>query len=502
MQAAQLSSRQRGDFQTPEELARLVWSTLESAQYDLIIEPTFGTGAFLRTCPPEVSATVLGWEIHREYYESTKQLLRKDPACSSFRLFHSDVFTARPSDINSQSTSRVLVIGNPPWVTNSEQSSLGGQNTGTKRNLKELSGLDALTGKANFDISEAIILHLVELLADVRLAQFAFLGKFTVLRNLMRFLRVKRNVGCFAFHRINASRYFGASVDAGLIKFQVGTSVNPSSNCVVLDGISGSFEREIGFVDSGLVYDLKAYRETLFHERSCHPAYLWRQGVKHDLSAVFELTEIDGTLRNQLGDPVDVEREVLHRLYKSSDIFNGREPRYLIPIYQRDLKDDLDDLPQRYPRLYAYLQQHREKFMARKSSIYRNKNPFALFGIGGYTYAPYKIAIGGLYSEPNFRLLSKGTYPAIIDDTSYALTSNEADEAEYLLAVLNLESSRKFLKSISYSGDKRRFSKEVLGRLNIPHYSEVPPEVRNDLSNQERLTGWLKERDKEQKLFE
>jgi hypothetical protein len=501
MQAAQLSSRQRGDFQTPDELARLVWSTLDASQYDLIIEPTFGTGAFIKTRPAEVKGTVLGWEIHSEYYESTKRLLEEALSSSSIKLFHRDVFKVRPSDIPSQSSSKVLFIGNPPWVTNSEQSTLGGHNTGTKRNLKALSGLDALTGKANFDISEAIVLHFVELLANVRLAHFAFLGKFTVLRNLMRFLRVKRNVGGFEFHRINAARYFGASVDAGLIKFEVGTSAEASSQCVLFNEIGGASEREIGFVGDGLVYDLESYRETSFHERSTDPVYVWRQGVKHDLSDIFELTETDGTFRTRLGEVVDVEHEILYRLYKSSDIFNGREPRFFVPIYQRDLKDDLEDLPQRYPRLYAYLSKHRQRLSARKSSIYRDKSPFVMFGIGDYTRAPYKVAVGGLYSEPNFRLISPDIYPAVIDDTSYALTANDHAEAKYLLAVVSLESSKKFLKSISYSGDKRRFSKDILSRLNIPHYSEVPAEIRENLSDQARLTRWLRDNDTRRRLF-
>ncbi len=497
----QLSHRQRGDFQTPQALASLVWKTLDPSQFDLIIEPTFGTGAFLRTLPETSRGMVLGWEIHQDYYQATKGALNTDPKHNGTKLFQRDVFEIRSSDIPAGQLSTVLVIGNPPWVTNAEQSALGGQNTGTKRNLKGLSGLEAKTGKANFDISEGIILHLVDLLRDIRLVQFAFLGKFTVLRNLMRFLRSNRNVGGFEFHRIDALEHFGAAVDAGLIKFQVGSSVRLGTECRIFASIAGPVESEVELVSGGFVYDTAAYRRNAFVERFSSPVYIWRQGIKHDLGDILELTEAAGSLVNRLGEKVEVESETLYHLHKSSDIFHGRSARFLIPIYQRDLKDTLEDLPQRYPLLYSYLLRHQPAFANRKSSIYRNKNPFAVFGIGDYTHASYKIAVGGLYSEPVFRLLQPGRYPVAVDDTSYAISTNEYELAQYIFAVLNLKSSREFLKSISYRGDKRTFSKEVLSRVWIPPFSELPEVVRTNLNDAERLTDWLFQYKQSAKLF-
>jgi hypothetical protein len=165
---------------------------------------------------------------------------------------------------------------------------------------------------------------------------------------------------------------------------------------------------------------------------------------------------------------------VLYQLYKSSDIYHGRASRYVIPIYQRDLKDTLEDLPKRYPRLYAYLLKHKKLFAARKSSIYKNRSLFTLFGIGSYTHSFYKIAIGGLYTEPMFRLLRPGPRPVAVDDTCYMLPTNDREEALYLLAILNLDSTKDFLKSISSPTDKRRFSKDVLNRVLIPPFKECP----------------------------
>jgi hypothetical protein len=490
----ELSARQRGDFQTPEELARQVWATIDCSQFDLIIEPTFGLGSFLIT-KPDCSGGVIGWEIDKDYYQSTIEKV------SEAKLVLKDVFTVTSSDVPATPDSSVLVIGNPPWVTNAEQSVLGGRNTGTKQNLKSLNGFDALTGKSNFDISEAIILRFVRILKDCRFVQFAILSKFSVLRNLILFLSDSR-IGNFEYHKIDSARYFDASVDAGLIKFTISDSVH-SHTCKIYKGINGEKVGEIGLINKRLVYDIAAYKRISFMEHRGERSYIWRQGVKHNLKGVLELIETDGKIRNQLGEIIDIEPESLYHLYKSSDIFHGRKSRYVIPIYQHDLKDTLKDLPNRYPKLFTYLSKHKDKFLARKSSIFKNKPMFTIFGIGEYTHSTYKIAIGGMYSDVAFQLLEPGLRPAIVDDTSYILSTNNREEAIYLYAVVSLDCAREFLLSISYESDKRRFSKDVLARLLLPPIKECPQELLSGLvfswsqdksfsaADKEKLKVWL-----------
>ena len=52
----------------------------------------------------------------------------------------------------------LLVLGNFPWVTSSQQGAIGGTNLPAKSNFEGYSGFDAMTGKANFDISEWMLL--------------------------------------------------------------------------------------------------------------------------------------------------------------------------------------------------------------------------------------------------------------------------------------------------------------------------------------------------------
>jgi hypothetical protein len=473
----ELSARQRGDFQTPEELALQVWTTIDCNAFDLIIEPTFGLGSFLTTMP-DCHARVIGWEIDKDYCQST---INKVPGAE---LYIRDVFTVTASDLPVNGDSSVLVIGNPPWVTNAELSLMGGKNTGAKRNLKSLVGLDALTGKSNFDISEAVILQFVRLLQDCKAVQLALLAKFSVLRNLILYLSDSPTIGGFEFHKIDSAKYFGAAADAGLIKFRIGRD-SKSRTCPIYQGINGKKIGEVGLVNKQIIYDLPAYHRTSFMEQKGERTYVWRQGIKHNLKNVLELIESDGKLTNQSGEPADIEPEVLYQFYKSSDIFHGRKSRYVIPVYQRDLKDALEHLPRDYPKLYAYLRKHKEQFSGRKSGIFKNKPVFTVFGIGDYTHLPYKVAIGGLYSEPVFRLYEPSPRPVVVDDTSYMLSTGNYEEAVYLLALLSLSCTREFLLSISHPGDKRRFSKDVLSRVLLPTVAHCPAKIRQAL-----MTSW------------
>lgn len=484
-----LTARQRGDFQTPEALARQVWAMC-SAPYDVVIEPTFGLGAFLTAMPDEVNADVVGWEINEDYYQFThSQLVAQRPA-QNLQLMWGDVFCASASDLNLSSAAAVLVIGNPPWITNAEQGVLGGRNTGRKSNLKALPGFEAMTGKANFDISEAIILHFVQLLRGrCKSVQFALLTKFSVVKNLLAFLTPDAQVGDFEFYKIDAAKHFGASVHAGLLKFKLGHDIASRHQCAIYDAIGGHKIGTLGLVGKQLIYDLQAYQTNSFVSSETRHHYVWRQGIKHDVSKIMELAYTPGGWQNGLGETVDIEAEALYDLYKSSDLYNGHKSRFVIPIYQADLKDSLDDLPQKFPKLYRYLIRHEAAFANRKSSIYRNKPQFSVFGIGDYSHATYKVAISGFYPQPVFRLLEPTCRPVIVDDTAYMIATDDYEEAVYLLAVLSLDCVRDLLLAISDAGDKRRFSKSVLEQVFIPPISECPSSLRTAITE-----AWSKDR--------
>ena len=108
---------------------------------------------------------------------------------------------------------QLLILGNPPWVTNAAVSSLNGSNLPAKRNFQRFRGIEARTGKSNFDISEWMLIELVKALRG-RTATVAMLSKTTTARKLLRFAwQNDGRIASASLHRIDAKQHFGASVD-------------------------------------------------------------------------------------------------------------------------------------------------------------------------------------------------------------------------------------------------------------------------------------------------
>ena len=66
----------------------------------------------------------------------------------------------------------------------------------------------------------------------------------------------------------------------------------------------------------------------------------------------------------------------------------------------------------------------------RGSSIYRSCPPFSIFGIGEYSFAPWKVAISGFYKRLSFVAVAPlDGKPAMLDDTCYFLPCQTAGQA-------------------------------------------------------------------------
>ena len=120
------------------------------------------------------------------------------------------------------------------------------------------------------------------------------------------------------------------------------------------------------------------------------------------------------------------------------------------------------------PRLWGYLQAHSASFSKRRSSIYHGKPPFAIFGIGPYSFAPFKVAIAALYKDPRFRALGpRDGKPMMLDDTCYFLPCSSAPEAAVLTALCNDPIAIAFLRSASFRTAKRPLTKALLQRMDL-----------------------------------
>lgn len=474
-----MSNNEFGDFQTPVELVREILTLLsrDGFPWSRILEPTCGQGSFLQGLveldrpPREVKAL----EIQPDYVEQARQIVV--PPDVEIDVRQADFFQLDLSSERWKSDGPLLVIGNPPWVTNAALGSLGSSNLPEKTNFKQLRGLDALTGKSNFDIAEYIWL---KLMSDLRHESptIGLLCKTSVARNVLKFaqahgLPVRRS----AMYRIDAKRWFGAATDACFFLVDMGSGPSRYEAEVhdSLQNTQGS--TRIGFVNGLLVADMDAYSEVEFLEARTAQME-WRQGIKHDAAPVMELTLDEIGWINQAGEAVDVEDDFVFPLIKAGDVrLTDERPRRAVIVPHRGLGESMEHLPRTAPRLWNYLQLHREVFDRRKSSIYRGKQPFSIFGVGPYSFAPYKVIVSGLHKTPGFIVVGpRDGKPFVCDDTCYMLPFHSAPEAACVATALNHEIARQFLSSIVFWDAKRPITKALLKRISLDALVETIPE--------------------------
>ena len=395
-------------------------------------------------------ARLAGWDINGEYVEKARAALAESGASERSIVLTQDFFdhdwNARISAVDQ----RLLILGNLPWVTNSTVSGLNGSNLPAKENFHRLRGIEARTGKSNFDISEWMLIRLLESLRGMS-ATVAMLCKTATARKLLRFgWRNDGRIETASMYRIDAKKQFMASVDACLLLIQTGS--NGRVEAPVYDHLDAQTpSKTLGLAGEDLVSDIRSYKKLRRFE-GLSP-YQWRSGVKHDCASVMELRRDDGdALRNKLGEQVEVESDYLFPLLKCSDLANGRtEPRRFVLITQTRVGEDTSVISRIAPRTWDYLDSHRLLFDARKSSIYANRIPFALFGIGDYSFTPWKVAISGLHKTPRFVTIGPfQNKPVFFDDASYFLPFESPEEALVVAKILNSSQSLDFISSLIF----------------------------------------------------
>ena len=462
-----------GDWQTPRGLVAEVLARLraDGGRFDRVLEPTCGRGHFLAACRDDLGSGVelLGVEIQPDHAAMARDLIGDRGRIVTADLFRLDL--AR--DLPWTSTGRLLVVGNPPWVTVAALGASGGaaQNPGPARtNARRARGIEALTGGSNFDLAEAVWIKLIrELHADR--PTIALLCKSSVARALLRAVAADHlPIRAATFWRIDAARWFGASVEAGLLRVEIGPGDATVDAIPVYDNLDATEPATAwGLRDGLLVNDLAAYERARFAAGVGPIA--WRQGVKHDATRVMELRpQPGGGWTNGLGEPVAVEFDRVYPWFKATDLARGShpEPRRAVVISQRGLGEDPRDLARTHPRLWAYLETHAAHFLARKSSIYRGRPPFALFGVGPYTFSPFKVAVSGLHKSIRFRAIGPiGGRPPLVDDTCYFLPCPTAEAACTLAAALNGPEAADLLRGLTFLDNKRPITQAVLKRLDL-----------------------------------
>jgi hypothetical protein len=456
-----------GDFQTPGRLATRVIVLIAElfGTPDCVIEPTAGLGAFLKSSVAcwGNSPKYEGYEINRKYVELARNALKQ----YGIEILHRDFFSEDwKANLARSGKSRVLVIGNPPWVTNADLGQLGSKNLPTKTNFQGLRGLDACTGKSNFDIAEWMLIRLIEALPSE--GAIAMLCKTMTARKVLRYFwkTGRGREGTSLFH-IDTKAEFDVAVDACLL-FTTGKRTDERIATIYHDLDTASASTRFGFMDGGLVSDIDAYQAHRYLDGG-PSAYIWRSGVKHDAAKVMEFTRDGHKLTNGFGEVVDLEEHYAFPLLKSSDLGNGRlDIRRAVLVTQRHTSDDTTEIKHKAPKTWQYLMSHADALDRRKSAIYKKRPRFSVFGIGSYSFAPWKIAISGLYKNISFVIVPPcDQRPVMVDDTCYSIPCQSQDEAALLYELLSSGAAQAFLQSLIFTDSKRPITIDVLRRLSF-----------------------------------
>jgi hypothetical protein len=304
---------------------------------------------------------------------------------------------------------------------------------------------------------------------DGRCATMAMLCKTSVARKvLVHAWKNQMSLKNAYVHRIDAPQHFGAAVDACFLV----CCMSPSSHgndCPVYEGLSGTKPAHtFGYRDGQLIADLVLYER--WKHLQGRTGYKWRSGVKHDCTKVMELRKEGTRYRNGLAELVELEGDYLFPMLKSADLVNGskgRPVRFML-VTQRAIGDNTISIKHLAPKTWAYLLEHAEFLNRRASSIYKNRPRFSVFGVGSYSFAPWKVAISGFYKQLAFKIVGKiDGKPVMLDDTSYFVPARSKHEAEYIASLLNSTIANEFFEGFIFWDAKRPITVELLERLDL-----------------------------------
>ena len=483
------NNKEFGDYQTPLCLSSVIVEYIKkelSYIPDVILEPTCGVGSFIKAVNTKFeNSLIIGNEIDKKYVQEVKKIVPENK--NKIIIYNNNYFKWEEKPI-IEKNSKLLVIGNPPWVTNSSMSLLMGDNIPQKSNFKQFKGIDAITGSSNFDISEYIILDLInEYYLNNPL--IVMICKTNVAINVFKHMH-GNNIGAdfIKIKNIDASKSFNVSVDASILFIKLNCN-NQKVNYMEWVGDKNQ-GKKTGYVNESFYMDLSRKKNILDGKTEIE----WRQGIKHDSSRIMELNLFNrDEYINGLKNKIILEDDRIYPLVKSSHfkfpIINSFK-KYVI-VTQDFLKQDTSYIKDAHPKLWKYLNDNIEHFENRKSSIYKNSPNFSMFGIGEYTWKPYKIGVSGFYKDPMFSLLVNKK-PVMLDDTGYFLGFDDYDVAYTIMIVLNSEEVKSFLKQISNLNAKRPYTKKILSRISLKKGLELLPyEVTKKIEKSLGLESYL-----------
>ncbi len=179
---------------------------------------------------------------------------------------------------------------------------------------------------------------------------------------------------------------------------------------------------------------------------------------------------------------ISIEPDLVFPAVSGGDIVKyGIKSHFYLLISQNPKKRvpySEDWMIQNVPLTHAYLRQFKKILLSRGSRVVKElaiKTEFyAMYGIGEYTFAKYRVAWKRMAAKMSAVVLSGiktdfGTKRLVSTDTTAFFALDNKDEAHYLCGILNSELIDSFIKSFSSAG--RGFgAPSVMNNLAIPDF--------------------------------
>jgi hypothetical protein len=494
-------SKELGDFQTPSSLTDTICSLIESFNFNpsILIEPSCGKGNFIISALKKFPTikTVIAIELQESYKEEFFRNINNSEIDTSniniifktdsfFNINFDELFKKHKIDKLNHS---FLILGNPPWVTNSYLGLLSSHNIPKKNNTKtQFKGLDALTGKSNFDIAETFIVELHEFF-NKKNSIIALICKTATIQNIIKNKALKNSDYDLTSFLFDSKKEFGISASANVIimKKKKNQAKTETSCSVYMLYNQDEQLYSYGYKFDYFVSNIEVYKQKCNLEGKFE--YEWRQGLKHDAGSVLVLKKITSrTYKSKISNLIELEDDLVYPFLKSSDIKDPfiRNSRYYILLPQQKLGENPTEKLKNFPKTLNYLQSNLFYFTKRKSRIYNNQQQFSIFGIGNYSFKPYKIVVSGFYKTLRFSLvIPQENKQVMIDDTCYSLSFDNFTEAVFIWIILNSKLVTEFFHSIVFLENKRPFKKEILQRLELKKALQI-------VSEEEMFTNYNK----------
>lgn len=515
-----------GEYYTPRGIADLAVAELDVAHTDRVLDPGCGAGVFLTACLDEiatsdqqdVSATdrlarctssVVGFDLNPVAVKAAKLAylcrLFDDLAASdrdeisvpvfltdSLALVREPEIRFRGDPLDEQFDA---LVGNPPWipwqrVADRVKDGLR-ENYVEKLGLQPHSGMDARLGHSNDDLAVPFVWICIH-----RYLRTGGTATFVLKRDSMRGpagavlrqLRVgDRDLALTHVQDFGAVEPFPeVGANAALYTFSADTDNSfpiPTTVWTARDGTTPEYgslaalERTLSATETEL-HPLDPTDATSAWVRAdaergalgdCDHEI--RHGLKDDANDVFGLDR---------PDLATVDADLVYPYIKSRHVrkygLTGHDLR-LVPMESAGA-DNESWLRDTYPATYEYLRGHRGELEGRSSSWLDSGAFYSMFGLGEYTWAPYKVVWCRLGFKPDFAVVSTRTDPdlgekiVVPGDHYMFIATGDAETAHVLCALLNSAPYQRTLRDITSEG-KASLSKSVVSELALPEAADI-----------------------------